>query len=188
MAKQTIKITEAILHKMVAESLKRALNENINETSLEYVRDAYVQALKNAQKAEADGNIILAKKYRAQAENFKTQGADKFNNEFGIDDEDAHFKLHPNNINYDPGIMGGGLNIGLKDKNKGGNIDSVIGTGMNGEPVQREFGQTNLSKGHLNRANKGINRLSSLVHQDNNALNETVSKIVNQVLKEYFKK
>lgn len=185
MAKQTIKITEAILHKMVAESLKRALNENINETSLEYVRDAYVQALKNAQKAEANGNIMLAKKYRAQAENFKTQGADKFNNEFGIDDEDAQFKLYPHNIDYDP-EMGGGLDIALKDKNKGGNIDSVIGTGRNGEPIQNEFGQTNFSKGHLNRANKGVNRLSSLVHQDNNALDETVSKVVDKVLKEYF--
>ena len=188
MAKQTIKITEAILHKMVAESLKRALNENINETSLEYVRDAYVQALKNAQKAKADGNIILYQKYRAQAENFRTQGADKFNNDFSIDDEDAQFKLYPHNISYDPEI-GGYVNIALKDKNNGGNINSLIAKSRDGNSLSHmKLGQTKFSNSHLNRAKRGINRLSSLVHQDNNALNETVFKIVDQVLKEYFKK
>jgi len=175
------KITEATLRQIVAESIQKVLKESLDEISPEYAAGAYVAARKQGLKAAQDGNHMLYKKRKEQADKFGDYAKDKFNQESGFND----------GVNGQYGIDDYGYN--LTDDSGFVNTSAIASNTRGGRSNFRTDGtqkhdmdnDADFTRGQQNKIIRGNDRIGKFMAPPaDNELEEAVSKSIKKVVKE----
>lgn len=181
---KTVKLNEAQLKKMVAESVKKALKESgLDEITYKTTAAAYAKA---KQLAKQHAGTPLGDKYARQAARFKSEAAWDFNKKYGSPNNNGSYTSYEGDIDDD-----GNVCLTQHDKDSSGSRRDTTVRNIGGKVTTDSAGSDRLynDPAHQHKSIRGIKAMQDLAGKATKPATNSVNESrLRQIVAESIKK